>query len=97
VTLLLSLRSRLNRLERDAKWWDLVCPVCGWRVILYGDVPLQLLALDWAEAQPEGRGADWDPNLLALAHHEHPARDFVEKRSGQPLSAVSGLGEVLPE
>jgi hypothetical protein len=74
--------------------WDLRCPECGWEITLYGDVPVNLIVLDWELSQDGALAETVDPNLAKLAAHEHDPDAFVDKKSGLPLSdpAVSGIG-----
>jgi hypothetical protein len=87
------LRDRIRRLSREggSDKWELRCPVCGWEITCYGDVPLDLIALDWERSQPEPNLTGYHPDLLRLAEHEHDPEDFIDKRSGLPLAEASGL------
>src|SRR5687767_2309275 len=97
----MGLRDRLKRLERETEGekMDLRCPECGWEITVFGDPPLDLIVYRWQQGQPNseqshGPGfATTHPSLVRLAEHEHPAKDFLEKRSGLPLYSreVSGM------
>ena len=63
----------------------LVCPVCGWQVVVYGAWEMDLMALDWLAHQDDSEADEHSafsphPRVLALHGHEHPAEDFVERR-----------------
>jgi hypothetical protein len=89
----MGLRDKLKRLERNAQGgrWELRCPACGWEITCQGDVPLNLILLDWEQSQPEPNLTGYHPDLLRLASHEHDPEDFIDKRSGLPLAEASGL------
>jgi len=94
----MGLKGRLRRIERDSApfRWELKCPECGREVTLFGDVPMGLMVLDWEAHQPEGVRSCADEKLLELFQHEHDPQNFIEKRSGLPLSdpAVSGMRQM---
>jgi hypothetical protein len=91
-------RGRLRRLERETEGerMTLVCPICGWEATVYGDPAVDLIVLDWKQHQQQtDEHSDFrpDPAVVELFAHEHPAEDFLEKRSGLPLYSreVSGM------
>jgi hypothetical protein len=87
---------RIQRLERqteDAKM-DLVCPVCGWEIRVFGDPPLDLIVYQWGEGvDDEIHGRPPHSSLVEFTTHEQDSGEFFEKRSGLPLFSreVSGL------
>jgi hypothetical protein len=102
------LRREVEKLKKKSgsNRWDLRCPVCGWETTLYGDLTVDLLVLEWEAAEydvetdkvtynKEANLESYDPNLLKLFWHEHHYNDFIEKRSGLPLSdpTISGISQ----
>lgn len=93
------LRREVEKLKKKigSHRWDLRCPECGWEIALYGDVPVDLIVYEWEQGVPrQQRGpSSVPPGVVALCEHDHPAGEFIEKRSGLPLSdpVVSGFGE----
>jgi hypothetical protein len=84
------IETRLEKLERraDVTRFDLTCPECGQRFMLYAD-PLDILTAEWvlrAGGGSSGMGEDVD----TVVAHEHNPWDFVEKRSGLPFGEVAG-------
>jgi hypothetical protein len=78
--------------------------VCGWEITLHGDVPLDLIVLDWEDSQPEEAPLrELHPALAELADHPHDPTSFVEKTSGLNLyhPSISGMNlgfqSTLPE
>jgi hypothetical protein len=92
------IRDRIRRLGRDIDplRWDLTCPECGWRTLIYGDLPMDLMVIDWTMGAFGQPPSGTDKKVLELFNHEHPAEAFVEKRSGLPLSdpKVSGMSHM---
>ena len=89
-------KGRLRHLERETEGarWDLVCPECGWEIVVYGDAPIDLIVIEWSQGvDSETHGPPPHPSLVKLAEHEHDPFNFVERTSGLPWMSreVSGL------
>jgi hypothetical protein len=79
----MKLDTRLEKLERQSgvQRYDLTCPVCGLRLMIFGDAPLDLMTAQWiihtgSESEHFRPGAA----LWELAKHEHAPWQFVERR-----------------
>ncbi len=97
-----SLRRRLRRLEEatECEYQILVCPECGEEFVAHGDVAVEFIAHEWAQATGEKSYRDHPGDVVRIFEHEHDPSAFVEKRSGLPFLSkpVSGMNlGVAPE
>ena len=72
----------------DFSRFDLTCPECGGRFVLYGD-PLDVLTAEWALRAGDD---SFNPgeDVRTVAGHEHDPWRFIEKRSGLPFGEGTG-------
>ena len=78
----------MRRLERESSLerQDLVCPVCGWEITVFGDWWVDHIVMQWEEGYQgdpsEDEHSTFSPheNTIKFYNHEHPAEDFVQKR-----------------